>query len=266
MIDSSQERYFYKGQTYSGAALNGAALYQPDVERRKVGLHMKVKPHINEKKFVLMEITQQIEDLGAEQQIGDQKWPTVLSREMSASISVQSRETVILGGLVKQTQTRSRAGIPFLYKIPLLGWLFQNRTSGADSDEVVVFITPYVLNTPEEIMAESVRRGGALDTKGIWTEGWSQSKLAEPMKPTHDQMEYEERILGRPMSQEERGGGKGRAAAPAALKAPAQPRMAPAKDGGVDPSVIEYMNSQEDRWGGELKKADERLKGAASTK
>lgn len=262
VIDASQEKYFYKGQRYVGASsVGGVGVYEPDVERRKVGLHMKVKPHINEKKNVLLEITQQMEELGADQTIGTESWPTVLSREMSAFISVQNRQTIILGGLQRQEAKRSRSGVPFLYKIPILGWLFQYRTSSENTDELVVFITPYVLNTDDEIMAESVRRGGALDTKEIWKQGWSQSKLAEPAKPTRRQLDYEKRIMGRPLSDAERSG-----TASAASNAVAPKASSVVKAPAVDASVIEYMNSVEDRWSSDLKKADERLKVPAGTK
>jgi general secretion pathway protein D len=242
VIDSSSEQY-YPGPPQSVALPSGGWSSEPSVLSRKVGLHMKIKPHINEKKNVLMEITLQNEDPGEKQQIGNQIWPTVKSREISASIAVRDRQTIVLGGLKTQQEGRTRAGVPFLYKIPLIGWFFQFRSSSESSSEVVVFVTPYVLNTPDEIMAESVRRGGALDARGLWKQDWSGSKLADPVKPTRRQIKYEKRILGAPLSE--------------------TGKPTPAKVTGVEPSVIEHMNSAEDRWAGDLKRADEKVKGPA---
>ncbi len=179
-IDSSEERYFYKGKRWVGSSTSDGR-YEDDVEQRKVGLHLTVTPHINEKKLVVMEIAQKIEQLSDGQTIGENTWPTVLARELKASISVQSKETIVLGGLVKQQQGSARRGIPFFSRLPLIGWIFGYKKSEKLRSEVIVFITPYVLNSTEEIAEESERRKGVLDAGGLWQKGWSDSKLAEPV-------------------------------------------------------------------------------------
>jgi general secretion pathway protein D len=244
-IDASTERYFYKGQTYVGnnyynnssttSDNNSGGVWQPNVESRKVGLHLKVKPHINERKFVLMEITQQIEELGEEQTIGSDTWPTVLSREMSASIAVQNQETIILGGLVKQNTTRSRSGIPILSRIPVIGLLFGAWGSSKSRDEIVVFITPYVLNSPDEISNESARRRQAIASDGMWERGWSQSKLADP---------------------EPRSFWKSKKAGPRPMPAPAA-RPAPAAKPPAD--ITREFSDVESRWGDVIKREDSRI-------
>ena len=178
-IDASQERYFYKGQRYVGGSYNSAGgRYEPDVERRKVGIKLKVTPHVNEKRFVVMEIEQSVEQLAEGQTIGDTTWPTVLSREFTAEIAVGDRETVVLGGLVKDQENDSQTGIPLLKDIPLFGKLFSFTKKETSRSEVVVFITPYVLDTPDAIQSESRRRKDALEAGDIWKRGWSDSKLA----------------------------------------------------------------------------------------
>ncbi len=180
-IDVSSQRYVYKGTTYQ--AVTGSSSYQavPNVDLQKVGLNLTVTPHINQKKFVMMEISQKIDSFGEDQTIeGQGTWPTINTREMSASISVRSGETIILGGLVENTKKQSHAKIPILGDIPLLGVLFRSSSSDNGRQEVVVFITPRVLDTPEEIEEESLRRKNATDSAGLWQKGWSDSKLAEP--------------------------------------------------------------------------------------
>jgi len=183
-IDSSQQRYFYKGQKYVGGGYqSGGGRYEPDVESKDVGIHLTVTPHVNEKKLVLMEINQKIEQLGEEQLIEGEKWPTVNKREFSASIAVRNRETIVLGGLVKTRVAKGNSGIPFLRKIPLLGMLFRSTNKTDTRGEVVVFITPYVMDSPEEIAKESKRRKESLSTEGMWKHGWSDSDLAERKDP-----------------------------------------------------------------------------------
>ena len=185
-IEVSDEDYFYKGVSYVGSY--GATSQQavPNVEARKVGLSLVVTPRINAKKFVVMEIAQKIEDVSSYKTIvdssGKNDWPIVSSREMTASVSVRNGETIILGGLVKNNNTENKNGIPFLNKIPFLGFLFGAASDTGKRSEIVVFITPYVLDSPEEIEAESARRKAALsaNSEGMWEKGWSDSKLADP--------------------------------------------------------------------------------------
>ncbi|MEI7879399.1 MAG: type II secretion system secretin GspD [bacterium] len=187
-IDVSEEEYFYKGVSFVGSY--GATSQQsvPNVEARKVGLSLVVTPRINAKKFVVMEISQKIEDVSRTKTIvdssGKNDWPIVSSREMTASVSVRNGETIILGGLVKNNDTENKNGIPFLNKIPFLGFLFGAASDTGKRSEIVVFITPYVLDSPEEIETESARRKAALsaESTGMWEKGWSDSNLADPPK------------------------------------------------------------------------------------
>jgi general secretion pathway protein D len=181
-IDVSKELYFYKGQTPT--SVGGAIAYVPNVEARKVGLNLVVTPRINQKKFVVMEINQKLENQSDIQVIAGQgEWPVISSREMSASVAVRSGETIILGGLIEKSDSRTQTKIPFLGDIPLLGALFRYSKSDAPRTEIIVFITPRVLDTPDEIEAESERRKQASTGKDMWEQGgWSDSKLAEPPK------------------------------------------------------------------------------------
>jgi general secretion pathway protein D len=181
-IDVSSQQYVYKGISYQGIVGSSGQQAVPNVDLMKVGLNLTVTPRINQKKFVVMEINQKFDEFGTPQLIeGQGSWPTIDSREMSASIAVRSGETIILGGMIKNTKTRGRSKIPILGDIPLLGVFFRSSSSDDKREEVVVFITPRVLDTPEEIREESERRKQASSGKDMWVKGgWSASNLAEP--------------------------------------------------------------------------------------
>ena len=187
-ISASEQKYFLKGST-----VDQFGNVRPETEIRDIGLELKVTPHINESKNVMMEISQEVSDEGAPQLIADLgTFPTTTTRKFNASIAVTSGETIVLGGLVRRSQTDSRTGIPILGRIPLLGRLFRSDTDTDDRAEVVVFVTPYVLDTPDEIWEESRRRKRALDIGGMWQQGWSNSKLAEPLPDEiQEQLEQE---------------------------------------------------------------------------
>ncbi len=170
-IDSAEERYFLSGRSWVGTATDGR--WEDDVDVRKVGLNLTVTPRINQERFVVMEIVQRMEELGPPQTIDDTEWPTVLTREMEASVAVQDRQTIVLGGLVQQYDEQTRRGIPFLYKLPLVGPLFGFQRMEESQTEIIVFITPYVMNTEEEIAREAGKRRDATHARELWLEQWS---------------------------------------------------------------------------------------------
>ena len=177
-IEVTQATYFLKGQ--NPVSTGNSVEYVEDVQRENVGITLSVKPRINEKRFVVMEIEQTLEDVTGSQRIGDTDWPIVTKRKVSADVAVKSGDTIVLGGLVKNSEQRSKSGVPLLGDIPILGIPFRSSSKAKKREEVIVFITPYVMNTPEEIMSDAVRRQDAMEDYGKWKRGWSNSKLAEP--------------------------------------------------------------------------------------
>jgi general secretion pathway protein D len=71
--------------------------------------------------------------------------PTIQQRSIRTTVSVQSGETVALGGLIRERSTETVSGIPVLMEIPLLGNLFKTTGQGAQRTELLVLITPRVV-------------------------------------------------------------------------------------------------------------------------
>jgi general secretion pathway protein D len=148
-------------------------------EYKTIGIELTVTPHINPQGFVLMEITQSADDIGGYTTIDENEVPTIQARSISATVGVNNGETVVLGGLVRTSTSETTSKIPILGDIPLLGRLFSSKSETDDRDELVVLLTPYVLNTPEEVRTESKRRFDSTDSKTTeWPRGWSLSELA----------------------------------------------------------------------------------------
>lgn len=178
-IDVSTERYFYKGKRYVSTT-TGQGVWEDDVETKRVGINLTVTPKINAKGFVVMDVVQKIENVAEFQRINDADWPVISSRELSASIAVQGGETIVLGGLSRQEDTKGRSMIPFIGNIPLLGTFFRASDKKNSRSEVIVFITPYVLDTPFAISDDAVRRYESLQmSDGLWPRGWSDSRLPD---------------------------------------------------------------------------------------
>ena len=154
-------------------------------EYRNIGITLTVKPNINPKGFVVMEITQTADDPAGSVTIDGNAVPIVSKREIKATVAVQDRSTVVLGGLVQKTNEKSASKIPILGDIPLLGWLFSTHNNSDKRTELVVLLTPYVLTNPEQAQREAKRIYDASDSKKtLWPRGWSESPLRneEPAK------------------------------------------------------------------------------------
>ena len=75
--------------------------------------------------------------------------PNTKSSSLSAEIAVRDGESVILGGIVRNSDNKSKSGVPYLKDIPLLGYLFRSTTSSKKRQESIVLMRPTVLRTPE---------------------------------------------------------------------------------------------------------------------
>lgn len=179
-IEATQDKYFFKGKRYAGTQADGQTAYEDDVETKSVGITVKVTPRINEKGFVVMKIDEKIQGFGEPQIVNKQEWPVVNSRNLTAEVAVQSGQTIVLGGLVNSSTEKTRSKIPLLGDIPYLGRLFRSDRYKESRTEVMVFLTPYVLDTPAELEAYSRRRKTAADAGEMWSQGFSGSRLADP--------------------------------------------------------------------------------------
>ena len=76
--------------------------------------------------------------------------PTIITREATTEILVRDGDTVVIGGLYTHDMSTSQNGVPFLSKIPGLGWLFRKTRNRDTTDELLFFITPRIIREPQE--------------------------------------------------------------------------------------------------------------------
>jgi general secretion pathway protein D len=182
-LSSTDKIYVFEGTTYNNNA-SGSGNNSERYRQEDVGLKLNVTPHINENHIVMMEIEQEISAPGEHGGSTDNLAGQIISsaRKITAEIAVSSGQTIILGGQVRESSSRSRTKIPFLGDIPLIGRLFNSDSKSKSRTETIVFITPYVLDSPEEVATETRRRRDSLNIDGMWKQDWSGSKMAEPIK------------------------------------------------------------------------------------
>ncbi len=111
------------------------------IERKDVGINLKVKPQINEGSTIRLDLEQEISSLTSTSAAG----PVTNKRTIKTSVLVENNEILVLGGLVQDTVLDSFDRVPVLGDIPLLGRLFQSQTSSKVKQNLMVFMRPSIL-------------------------------------------------------------------------------------------------------------------------
>jgi general secretion pathway protein D len=119
-------------------------------QQMEVGIRLRVLPLINPDGLVVMDIDQEIEQLGPSVAIpGAGNVPTTTKRDAGAKVAVMSGETVILGGFISASRSLDHSGVPWLMNIPLLGNLFKSSAAQNTRTELIVLMRPTVLGDPQ---------------------------------------------------------------------------------------------------------------------
>ena len=129
------------------------------------GVILKVLPRINANGNVTLDIEQEISNV-ANNATASTLTPTVSQRQVKSEVAVASGQTVLLGGLITETQSRTRNGIPVLEEIPILGDAFATNDKSTARTELIIFIEPQIIRNSVDAakVAEELRaklRGSA---------------------------------------------------------------------------------------------------------
>ncbi len=129
------------------------------IEYRATGVILKVTPRVNQGGMVTMEISQEVSDV-ASTNTSTLDSPTITQRKIDSTIAVQDNETIALGGLIKDSKTRGSSGLPYLSELPVVGGLFGTKNNKVDRTELIVLITPHVIDNLQKARAvtEELRR------------------------------------------------------------------------------------------------------------
>ena len=106
-------------------------------------LRLEVTPHVIDKNFLKLKIITNKDELDFTRTVAGN--PTIITKKAETSVMLSHGQTTVIGGLNKERVSESEAGVPFLKDIPGLGWLFKSRRSTKGMEEVLIFITPYIL-------------------------------------------------------------------------------------------------------------------------
>ena len=191
-IDATENRQFLTGWTAQSGSYGNSGQPTPNYSAKDIGIKIKVTPKINPNGTVMLEVEEEYSQFIRDGQSmlipqgGNYVQGNVdlaMERKMSADILLENMQTVVLGGLTETYKSESETGIPILKDIPWIGkWLFGSVSQTESRKELLVFMTPYVLDEGDAAQAEALRRKKALsDTRPFDTHGWSASPIADPV-------------------------------------------------------------------------------------
>jgi general secretion pathway protein D len=151
---NNQEAYIQIGEdvpiktSESVPLITTQAFSTSTVQYRSTGIILGVKPQINAKGLVTLEITQEVSN-ALPVAVGETS-PRISMRQAKTSLVTGDNQTVVLGGLIREDKSRTSAGIPGLRRMPVLGPLFGSEGWSRTKTELIVLITPHVVNNLEE--------------------------------------------------------------------------------------------------------------------
>ena len=122
-----------------------------EVQYRDTGTLLTVTPRINSGGQVTLEISQEVSLPGTSPAVGGSGNVSIAQRTINSSVTVMSGQTVVLGGLILESTTEGKSGVPVLMDIPLLGGLFSTNTQDVFRTELIITVKPLVVTNDREM-------------------------------------------------------------------------------------------------------------------
>lgn len=126
------------------------------IERVDVALTLKIKPQINEGGTVRLDIEEEIEEVKPGG--SDLGGPSTRRRSLKTVVVVPDQQTVVLGGLVRDSESQSISKVPLLGDIPVLGYLFRSTETTIQKQNLLLMLTPYIIESNIDLEKISKRK------------------------------------------------------------------------------------------------------------
>jgi general secretion pathway protein D len=154
----NEEASFFKGQEVpflGSLTLQQTAGGTQDITYEQVGMELRARPSITPENKVDMIVNVQISQLTAER---EQNVPIRSQMNTQTNMIVDDKQTLLLGGILFQKDSNVEAKLPLLGDLPLVGGLFRHNSAVQSNSELLVFMTPYVIDESAEELPEAVEK------------------------------------------------------------------------------------------------------------
>lgn len=138
-------------QTVSSTATTATGLSTSNsVQYRPTGILLEVKPNINASGLVTLNISQEVSGQGAQVTAGGSTYPSFTKRKVSTDVTIEEGKTLVVAGLIQDSNTKDETGLPGVKDIPILGTLFGSTSKKREKTELLVAVTPYIVRNRAE--------------------------------------------------------------------------------------------------------------------
>lgn len=153
-INVGTQQPFEAGQTMN----SDGKLITSNLQYKDTGVSLEVTPSVNAGNLVTMTVNQSVTDVGAKDEVTQQR--SFLQRQVSSRVAVRSGESIVMGGLIQESATKGKSGVPWLHDIPVVGNLFGSTNTDGARTELIVIITPRVVRTDVDVreVGDSLRQ------------------------------------------------------------------------------------------------------------
>ncbi|EJM84137.1 type II secretion system secretin GspD [Pseudomonas sp. GM67] len=141
---------------------NGAENPFTTVERKDVGISLKIKPYINEGSTLRLEVAQEVSDIAPSVSGIDSSDLITNKRALKSTILADDGEIIVIGGLIRDSVRTQQSGVPLLRDIPYLGALFRWTRDTQTKSNLMVFLRPTIVRSKEDLSDVSQQRYNAL--------------------------------------------------------------------------------------------------------
>ncbi|MEM7013304.1 MAG: hypothetical protein AAF585_17675 [Verrucomicrobiota bacterium] len=154
---TSGQRIPVPSQTITDATGGAAAAtLNTTITFEDVVLKLEVIPLINADKDVTLEIAQVNDTVVGNQVVSGNDVPVISTEQLTTTVTVPDRHTIVLGGLITESDNKSVEGIPFLNRVPILGNAVKNTERDITRSELLIFIQPVVVQGDAELISASM--------------------------------------------------------------------------------------------------------------
>ena len=115
---------------------------QTSVEFKEVDLLLEVTPHVTPDNRISLRVFITKNEIA---EFSVDGVPSLATKEAETELLVNDGETIVIGGILQTTEQETTEGIPGLYKIPVLSWLFKSEVKSSRKDELLIFLTPRIM-------------------------------------------------------------------------------------------------------------------------
>ena len=135
---------------FGGGAAPGATFgFGTSVQRQDVALKLEITPHVNDSDYVRLELNNELSDVANPNYNG--LGPATSKRTVKSVVTVGDQQSIVLGGLIKDSVSSTVQKVPLLGDIPIIGYLFKSTKKTVAKQNLLLVLTPYIIKDPSDL-------------------------------------------------------------------------------------------------------------------